>query len=131
MIHNYPHEQRPEFWDEQGCFYCCEGLLTEAIAAFDRAHALNPRYSPAWNNRGNAFSGMKRYAEALAAYDRAVALSPQYHQAWFNRGLLLNEMMAYGNALEAYERAIALHPDPRYLHAREDIWLKRKLVSFV
>lgn len=57
-------------------------------------------------------------------------MQPQYHQAWFNRGLLLSEMMAYGNAIESYNRAIALHPDPLYLHAKEEIGLKRQLIAF-
>jgi hypothetical protein len=38
-------------------------------------------------------------------------------------------MQAYGNALQSYERAIAIHPDPRYFHAREDIWIKGKLFA--
>lgn len=119
----------PEFLDGHGCALCETGQFAEAVKTFDRAIRLDPTYCKAWNNRGNALSGMQRSAEALASYDRAVALNPGYHQAWFNRGLLLAEMMAYGNALESYERAIALHPDPRYLHAREDIWLKRKLYT--
>jgi hypothetical protein len=41
----------------------------------------------------------------------------------------LAEIMAYGNAVESYERAIAIHPDPRYLHAKEEIWLKQKLIT--
>ena len=120
---------RPEFWDRQGCTFCEVGQYAEALIAFDKAIALNPSYCKAWNNRGNALSGMKRYADALASYDKAVALQPQYHQAWFNRGLLLAEMMAYGNALESYERAIAIDSDARYLHAKEDIWLNRKLFA--
>ena len=130
MTNLEPNHARPEFWDRQGCTLCTQEQWTAAIAAFDRAIALDSNYCQAWNHRGNALSGNKRYAEALAAYDKAVAIRPQYHQAWFNRGLLLAEMSAFGNAIESYERAIAISPDPRYLHAREDIWLKRKLFAF-
>ena len=119
----------PELWDQQGCTLCQAEKYAEAIAAFDQAIALDPNYCQAWNNRGNVLGGLKRYAEALASYDRAVAIQPNYHQAWFNRGLLLAEMMAYGNALASYERAIAIHPDPRYLHAKDGIWLKKKLFA--
>lgn len=123
-----PAHPSPDFWDERGCALCVAEQYRDAIAAFDRAIALNPTHSRAWNHRGNALSGLHRAAEALVAYDRAVAIQPDYHQAWFNRGLLLAEMMAYGNALASYDRAIALHLDPRYVHAREAIWLKKKLV---
>jgi tetratricopeptide (TPR) repeat protein len=118
----------PVFWDGQGCALCQVEQYEAALAAFDTAIALDANYCRAWNNRGNALCGLKRYAEALAAYDRAVALQPNYHQAWFNRGLLFAEMMAYGNAVESYERALAIHPDPRYLHAKADIYEKRRLV---
>ena len=129
MNHLDQEQTRPEFWDGQGCVWCEAEQYEEAIAAFDKAIELDANYCKAWNNRGNALCGMKRYAEALASYDKAVALQPDYHQAWFNRGLLLAEMMAYGNAIESYERAIGLNSDPRYLHARDDIWLKRKLIT--
>lgn len=125
------HDQNPEFWDSHGCALCQAEQYFEAVAAFNQALALNPNYCQAWNNRGNALCGLKDYAQALASYDKAIALNLQYHQAWFNRGLLLAEMQAYGNALESYERAIAIHPDPRYIHARDKIWLKRQLFATV
>ncbi|WAL61654.1 tetratricopeptide repeat protein [Thermocoleostomius sinensis] len=123
------NHQSPEFWDGQGCALCAGEQYEDAIAAFNKALALDPRYCKAWNNRGNALCGMKRYAEALAAYDKAVALQPDYHQAWFNRGLLLAEIMAYGNALESFNRAIAISPDPRYLHAKADISVKQQVFA--
>ncbi len=114
---------------QQGKAHCEAGDFKLGLQAFDQAIALNPSHCPAHNNRGNVLCQLKRYAEALAAYDRATALSPSYHEAWFNRGQLLTDMGAYGNALESYEQAIRFKPDPMYLHAREDIWLKKKLVT--
>lgn len=115
-------------WNRQGCQLCEQEQYSDAIAAFDRAIALASDFPEAWNNRGNALSGLKRFAEALGSYDRAVLMQPDHHQAWFNRGLLLVEMQAYGNAVECFDRAIDLYPDPCYLHARETIWLKKKLI---
>jgi tetratricopeptide (TPR) repeat protein len=125
------NQQNPEFWESHGCVLCQTEQYEDAIAAFNNALALNPNYCKAWNNRGNALCAIKRQAQALASYDKAVALNPHYHQAWFNRGLLLAEMQAYGNALESYQRAIAIYPDPRYIHAQENIWLKKKLFPSV
>jgi tetratricopeptide (TPR) repeat protein len=129
IMMNQSSSDCPEFWHGQGCAFCETEQYPEALSAFDRAIALDKTYCHAWNGRGNVLCGMKRYAEALAAYDQAVALRPDYHQAWFNRGLLFAEIMAYGNAMESYERAIALNSDPRYLHAKEEIWLKRQLIA--
>jgi tetratricopeptide (TPR) repeat protein len=116
-------------WNGKGCAHCEASQFEAALAAFDRAIALDANYCAAWNNRANALCGLNRCADALAAYDKALALNPQYHQAWFNRGKLLAEIGAYGNAVESYNRAIALQADPVYLHAREDIWVKGKLVA--
>ncbi|MFQ4139191.1 tetratricopeptide repeat protein [Nodosilinea sp. PGN35] len=113
----------------QGCALCEQHQFAQGLAALDRAIALDNTYCTAWNNRANALCGLNRQAEALAAYDRAVALNPQYHQAWFNRGKLLAEIGAYGNAMASYDRAIALAADPVYIHAREDIWVKKQLIA--
>jgi tetratricopeptide (TPR) repeat protein len=123
-------EANAEFWDKQGRDYAAIENYGKAIAAFDKAIALNPQYAEAWNHKGSALANSKRYAEAFAVFDKAVAVQPQYHQAWFNRGLLLTEMGAYGTAVESYDRAIALEADQVYLHAREDIFLKGKLIAF-
>ncbi len=123
--------QTADALNAQGCTLCEQADFTQALAAFDQAITLDSTYCTAWSNRGNALCGLGRFADALAAYDKAVALNPQYHQAWFNRGKLLAEIGAYGNAIESYNRAIALEADPRYLHAREDIWVKGQLVATV
>ena len=117
-------------WQVLGCELCAAGQYSESLAAFDRALAINPRDGDTWSFRGNALSALQRPAEALNSYDKAVAINAEHHQAWFNRGLLLAEMQAYGLAQAAYDQAIALHPDPRYLHAKAEIWLKRKLVAY-
>jgi tetratricopeptide (TPR) repeat protein len=125
----YVQNNSRDFWLEESCFLCQSDRYAEALAYIDRAIALSSNDCQAWNYRGNALSGMKRYGEALAAYERAVAFAPEYHQAWFNRGLLLIEMGALSNAIESFKQAMAVHLDPRYLHASEGIWLKKKLFA--
>lgn len=115
--------------NEQGCALCSQGEFETAVRVFEDAIAIAPNSCTAWNNRANALGGLNRHAEALAAYDKAVALNPTYHQAWFNRGQLLREMGAYSNALESYQQAIKLADDPRYIHARESIWVKNQLFT--
>ncbi|NJR71257.1 MAG: tetratricopeptide repeat protein [Synechococcales cyanobacterium CRU_2_2] len=120
-------------WCAQAQGHCEAGDFAAAATAYAQALKCSGpqgnRDCQTWNNHGNALSQVQRYAEALAAYDRATALNPSYHQSWFNRGQLLTEMGAYGNALESYDRAIALQPEPVYLHAKADIFLKKKLVA--
>jgi tetratricopeptide (TPR) repeat protein len=86
------------------------GRHTEALAAYDRAIALDPKYALAWNNKGNALYYLGRYAEALACYDRVIALDPKYALAWNGKGAALDDLGRYGEALAACDRAIALDP---------------------
>ncbi len=65
------------------------GHYTQAIAAYDRALAMNPAFYQAWNNRGSTCFRAKRYDEAIADFDRAIELKPDYAQAWQNRELAL------------------------------------------
>jgi tetratricopeptide (TPR) repeat protein len=118
----------PESLTSLACQLCEEAKYSEAMATLKQALNIDSNYAPAWNYRGNVLSMMQCFAEALGAYEYAVTLRPDYHQAWFNKGLLFAQMGAYGNAIECYDQAISLERDPRYLHAKEDIFLKKKLI---
>jgi len=115
-------------WQTKGFSLFKIGQYQDAIAAFDTALSLDPTNCQTWNFRGNALSALQQHAAALKCYDNATMINLNYHQAWFNRGLLLVEMGAYGSAIESYDRAISLYSDPCYLHARDAIYLKQKLV---
>ena len=58
----------------------------EALAAYDKALALNPNFAGAWHGRGNALNELKRYDEALRAYEKALTLAPALAEAWLGRG---------------------------------------------
>ena len=58
-----------------------------AIADFDKAIEINPKYADAYNNRGNAKNQLKQYQEAIADYNKAIELNPKNVQAYNNRGL--------------------------------------------
>jgi predicted TPR repeat methyltransferase len=68
------------------------GRIDEAIAAYERAIALEPRHANAHNNLGVLLRSQDRKAEAEAAYRKAVELEPEYVEAWHNLGMLLGSM---------------------------------------
>jgi tetratricopeptide (TPR) repeat protein len=81
---------------------------SEALAAFDRAIAIDPQYVIAWYDRGNALQDMKQLNDALASCDRALALDPKNASARSNRSVVLREMGRDREAEEAARRAKAL-----------------------
>ena len=86
----------------------------EALASFDRALALEPRFADALNNRGNALRDLDRPAQALASFDQALALEPRFADALNNRGNALRDLDRPAEALDSFDRALAIDPDHRY-----------------
>ena len=87
------------------------GRLAEALANYDEALAIRPRYPEALNNRAVTLKALKRFDEALAGYDSAIAARPDFVEAHNNRGNLLMAMNRFEEALASYDRALAGRPD--------------------
>jgi predicted O-linked N-acetylglucosamine transferase (SPINDLY family) len=82
-----------------------------ALADYDRAIALNPRYAYALCNRGFVLSRLNRLEAALDSYDRSLEISPDDALVLFNRADVLLQLKQPGEALASLDRAVALKPD--------------------
>ncbi|TIP82906.1 MAG: tetratricopeptide repeat protein, partial [Mesorhizobium sp.] len=80
------------------------GQYQAADTYLARATEINPKAAAAYNNRGHALRGLKRYDEALACYEKAIAVKPDFVQAMNNRGVTLR-------ALGRIDEALTLKPD--------------------
>ncbi|MEC4983368.1 MAG: tetratricopeptide repeat protein [Oscillatoria sp. PMC 1068.18] len=90
----------------------------EAILAFDRAIALNPKLYQAWYAKGLTLRFQKRYREAVIAFEQAITQSQEnFAPAWRGKGQALIGLGANREALESLEAAIAISPDDFALHA--------------
>ena len=67
--------------NERGNSSFDEGKYEEAIAAYQEAITLYPRYAQAYVNLGDARKELKLYEQALAAYQLALRLKPNYGDA--------------------------------------------------
>jgi tetratricopeptide (TPR) repeat protein len=103
------------------------GLYEQAVAAYDRALALDPGDGEAWNMRGVMLKFRGRYRESLASFDKALALDPENGAAWKNRQITLLEAdparsqllsLAFKIAVERRKGQIAKHDlEPTVLRA--------------
>lgn len=85
---------------------------SSAMADFDAAMALYPRYGAIYVNRGNVFFIRDGYHDAIAEYTKALAADmDEYQVAYLNRGMA-HEILGHFEAAEAdYRRALALAPE--------------------
>jgi len=84
------------------------GQMNEAIAAYDRVLARDPKNINAWNMKGGAHWGLAQYKSALECWDRVASISPQLADAWSNRGEALRKMGQCDLALASQERALQI-----------------------
>jgi tetratricopeptide (TPR) repeat protein len=103
--------ERPLFYTLTAMRLQIEGRTSEALAALERAQALDPGDFTAINGAGQCLLQLGRQAEALEAFDRAVRLEPRFAAAHFGRGAALERKNDLVGARMAYERAVELAPD--------------------
>ncbi len=83
----------------------------KAIGHYTKAIELNPDYTGAYNNRGNAYGNIGEYDKAIQDYDKAVARRPNYAKAYYNRGLAYARKGEHDRAIVDFDKAIELEPD--------------------
>ncbi len=106
-----PTQNSAECWSSFGRAQHALAHYDEALSAYGKALALNPRNVEVVANCGAALIKLERFDEALAAIDQALAIVGDNPQIWFNRGLVLQKIGRLQEAATAYDRAVGLKPD--------------------
>jgi tetratricopeptide (TPR) repeat protein len=91
------------------------GDLDGAIAAFDQAIALKPKFAFAYLNRGLAYQRNGDAARAAADLDLAIKYAPYAARGYYNRSVLRREQGNQRGANADASRAVELdsdYPDP-------------------
>jgi len=91
------------------------GDLDGAIAAFDHAIALKPKFAFAYLNRGLAYQRNGEPARAAADLDLAIKYAPYAARGYYNRSVLRRELGNRRGADADANRAVQLdadYPDP-------------------
>ena len=98
----------------------CDRNPTEAMAFYNEAARVAPKYASVYLNRGNDFGALKQEKEELADYNKAIELNPQYSLAFHNRGMYFRQLKMYQNAIADMTKAIETNakygnPDRNFL----------------
>lgn len=91
------------------------GEWDDAIAAFDQAIALKPKFAFAYLNRGLAYQRNGDAARAAADLDLAIKYAPYRARGYYNRSVLRREQGNQRGANADASRAVELdsdYPDP-------------------
>ncbi|HIK45946.1 MAG TPA: tetratricopeptide repeat protein, partial [Leptolyngbyaceae cyanobacterium M65_K2018_010] len=96
-------------WVNYGSLKKNQGALTEAIALFEQAIAVDPTLAVAYYNLGTAQRARGYLDEAIAAYRQAIALQPSYAEAHQNLGVALFKLGQLPESLQAFSQAIQLY----------------------
>jgi tetratricopeptide (TPR) repeat protein len=86
----------------------------EAIAAYQRAIELDPKYAHPHNGLGNVYRDLGRHDDAIAAFQRAIELDPKLAAPHHGLGNLYSDLGRHDEAIAAYQHAIEL--DPKLAH---------------
>ncbi len=97
--------------------YYREGKYEEAIAAFDRALAIDPSHAFAWHDRGVCLRALERNEEALESITKALELAPADEEILYTCGTTLQKMGILSNddkilstAAETYNKLLEKNP---------------------
>ena len=95
------------------------GRLDDAIAQFREAERLNPDYTEAHYNLGNALRSGGRAAESVPEYEEALRLQPNYPEAHNNLGKAFASLGRTPEAITQYEDVLRIRPG--YYNARYNL----------
>lgn len=87
-----------------------KGDLDAAIAHYDNAIQLDPKFARPYHGRGVALFHKGQYDKAIASYAEVIRLEPKNDVAVFDRGLAYWEVGESKKALTDFQLAIKLNP---------------------
>ncbi|MFQ5888368.1 MAG: tetratricopeptide repeat protein [Candidatus Hydrothermarchaeales archaeon] len=108
----------------KGTAYNIKGRRDKAIAEYNKAIEINPRYAPAYLIRGQAYRGKSQYDRAFSDLNKALKINPRLAAAYFNKALACEMTGRTREAIEAYRGFIKYAPPqlaPYIKHAGQRI----------
>jgi lipoprotein NlpI len=96
--------------NNRGLAYRGRGELDRAIADFNEAIRLDPKFALAYNNRGLAYRDKGELDRAIADFTEAIRLDPKFAVPFNSRGFTYDRNGERDRAIADYTEAIRLDP---------------------
>jgi tetratricopeptide (TPR) repeat protein len=93
----------------QGVLLALTGNTDGALAAYEKALGVNPRYLDALLNAGYLHFQKGTYAEAAKRFKAATELDDKSYVAWLNLGTACQKQQDLNGAISAWEKAATLN----------------------
>jgi tetratricopeptide (TPR) repeat protein len=104
-------ETDPDELLNQGITFANEGQYDKAIAYFDKAIEINPRFAKAYYIRGRAYYYKGWYDKAIADFTKAIEINPYYTEAYNSRGhIKRRKYNNFDGAIADYTMVLELNP---------------------
>jgi len=106
-----PQALTAEEWVEKAKALSVDGKFTDpqkAIEYLNNAIKLEPGFTGAYIERGDAYIGLGQYQRAIEDYNEAIRLKPDDSYAYFFRGFACAGLGQHQQAIENYSEAIRL-----------------------
>jgi predicted O-linked N-acetylglucosamine transferase (SPINDLY family) len=95
-----------------------KGEYELAIRNYDAAIKINPRYSDAHYNLGNAYRAIGNVDEAILSFKAAISCSHAAYKSHFNLATIYQERGERELAIDHYKRSLQIKPDYAPAEAR-------------
>ncbi len=95
----------------KGDSYQDKGQWDKAIAEYNKAIELDPKFSMAYSNRGIAYRRKGQLDQAISDFNKAIEINPRDAKAYYNRGLTYAKGKGqFDQAISDLTKAIELDP---------------------
>jgi tetratricopeptide (TPR) repeat protein len=106
LVRAHPDDERVH--NQLGGFHFGRQEYAEAVAAYERATAIDPGFSPPYNLLGYSHRFLGDFAAAERAFQRYIQLIPGDPNPYDSYAELLMKMGRFADSIANYEKALAL-----------------------
>ena len=109
LVRLFPQDERAH--TQLGVLYFGRQDYPNAIAEFEKATAINPKFSPPYNQLGYAYRFLEKFSDAEAAFKKYTVLIPDDPNPYDSYAELLMKTGRFDESIKAYEKALSIDPN--------------------